>query len=351
MLAAAVLAFFLLPTGAAPSSPLELASWLDSTAKERLSLLPPLADLAPTLLLNTGTREYSGIFITDDYLIENISESDPAVTRSNIEGIKTFIGANSLPTAVMLIPTACAIKQQDIPSGVTIFNQKQLINQVYESLSGSTSTVDAYSELFAAKDQYIYYRSETNLTGLGGYYVYSSLASRLGLGKRSLDQFEVEHLSQDFYGELYERSVYKDIRPDIITLYRFTRYNREYMVTHTKDGVSKNYYTLFPSHLAVLDDPNSVPLGGQGQRIDISVISPYEESLLVFADKTAFSYLPFLLIHYGSVTFIDLEYCTPDQLGEIDIENYDQVLFACSVDSFISKPVFSSASAISPAGF
>ena len=347
VLALALPAVFLLPAVAlAPASPLELSEWLNKAVDRQFSKIDRLDNLAPSILLTSGVREYDGIFITDDYLIENITQKDPQISQSNLSGIEAFISAHSVPATVMLIPTACTIKQQNIPSGATIFNQRLLINQVYEQLSGSASTVDAYTELFSAKDQYIYYRTESNLTGLGGYYVYSALASRLALGKRSLDQFELEHLSQDFYGDLYNRSVYKDIRPDIITLYRFSRYNREYMVTHTKNDESKNYYMLFPNHLAVTEDLESVLFGGEGQRIDISVISPYEESLLIFADNTYTSYLPFLLIHYGSVTLINLENSTFEQLNELDINNYDQVLFACSVDSFINRPVFSSASVI-----
>lgn len=329
-----------------PSSLENISDWADHAVKLQFKQISRLQQLAPTLLLVGGAKEQDSIFITENYLLENISCEDPAVLEQNLNGIEKFLNAHNIPTAFLLIPTACAIKQQDIPALAQLFNQKALISKCYSRLAGQTSTVDAYSKLFAAKDQYTYYRTESNLTGLGGYYVYTALATRLDLMARPLNQFEVENLSQDYYGELYQRSSYKGIDPDLLTLYRFSRYSRQYQLTCTNNGECKNYYTLFPTHLIELGQPKSALLGGFGQRLDISVVSPYEESLLVFADETVLSYLPFLVVHYGNITVVDLQSCTPDQLTSLTIDDYDQVLFAYSVDNFIHAPVSTAASSL-----
>lgn len=331
----------------APPTPALLVSWANGAVTGGLARVEFLNRLAPSLLLWGGAQEQDGIFITPNYLLENIQPGEAAILEANLSGIELFLEKNNISTAVMLIPTACAIKQQELPARAQIYNQKALIASAYGRLSGRVSTVDVYTELFAAKDQYTYYRTESNLTGLGGYYVYRSLAERLGLTVRPLAQFEVEHLPQDYYGDLYLRSRYKGARPDILTLYRFSRYERQYQLAHVDGGEVKYYYTLFPHHLALFGQPQQVLLGGFGQRMDISVASPYEESLLVFADKTALSYLPFLVVHYGNVTVVDLESNSFEQLSALDVSQYDQVLFAYSVDSFISRPVCAAAQLLS----
>ena len=184
-----------------------------------------------------------------------------------------------------------------------------------------------------------YYRTESNLTGLGGYYLYGALASRLGLSARPLDQFEIEHLEQDYYGDLYLRSNYKGIRPDLVTFYRFSRYDRQYFLSHTANGETKNYYSLFPTHLALLGSPVSALLGGVGQRLDISVVSPFEESMLIFGDETATAYLPFLAVHYGQITLVDLMQADDEQLAAIQLDDYNRVMLAFSVDYFINNPI------------
>ena len=335
-LSAAVMA---LAQGSLPTGFLALADWSDQAVKEHLRRYPSLEQIAPTLLLSVGAKEQDGIFITENYLLENISPSNPLIEMENTAGIDQFLTKHNLPAIMMLIPTACAIKQQELPANAVLFNQKSMIADTYSDLAGLVSTVDAYTALFSAKDQYTYYRTESNLTGLGGYYLYTALAARLGLSARPLSEFDIEHLAQDYYGDLYQRSNYKGIRPDLITLYRFSRYNRQYLLTCTDNGETRQYSTLFPTHLAVLEAPISVLFGGIGQRLDLSVVSPFEESMLIFGDETATAYLPFLAAHYGRITLVDLSRATPDQLAAIELDEYNRVMFAFSVDYYINTPL------------
>lgn len=339
-------AFAAISNGDMPSSVLDLSRWANHAVKLKLSDSHRLKSIAPTLLLSAGAQEQDGIFVTQDYLLENISEPNSEILEHNLFGVERFLEKQNTATAFMLIPTACAIKQQELPASAKIFNQKALISQCYDRLSGQTRTIDAYSKLFAAKEQYTYCRTESNLTGLGGYYVYTAIASRLGITPRALDQFEVENLAEDYYGELYQRSSFKSISPDLITLYRFSRFSRQYQLSITENGESKNYYSLFPTHLASLGKAKSVILGGFGEQMDISVVSPYEESLLILGDETVLSYLPFLVVHYGNITVLDVSHCSAEALEAISVDYYDQVLFAYSVDNFIHKDVCSQAERI-----
>lgn len=331
-------------SGELPRLGKSITDWADSTVIRRLSRSETLRSLAPRLLIKAGAKEQDGIFISDSYLLENILPPDEAVLEANLFGIENFVDKCSTPTAFALIPTTCAIKQQELPKGASLFNQKQLISDCYSRLAGKAGSVDAYSSLFAAKEQYTYCRTETALTGLGGYYVYTALGARMGFTPRALDQFEVENLPQSYYGELYSRCAYKDISPDLITIYRFSRFSRQYQLNITENGEMKSYYTLFPTHLASLEQPRSVLLGGLGERVDISVVSPYEETLLILGDETVSSFLPFLVVHYGDITILDISKCTDDMLKSIDVDSYDQMLLCYSVDNFIHNDVCSRAS-------
>jgi len=317
-----------------PSSISEFGPWVNHIVKYSLQDVEAFEQIAPSIMVMGGAKEQDGIFITENYLLENIKVGDPGISERNLDGIELFLKKHNIPASFALIPTAVAIKQQEITATADLFNQKSFIADSYQRLIGQISSVDVYSALFSAADEYTYYRTASNLTGLGGYYVYSAIASRLGLSLRSLEQFEIEHLADDYYGDLYARSSYKGIDPDLLTLYRFTQNDRSYRLINTKDGTSSAYYELFPMHLATLGKPNDVLFGGLGEIIDISVISPYNDSILIFGDETAMAYLPFISVHYGHITVVDLRYTTDEQLSEIDPEDYDQVLFAYSVKNF-----------------
>ena len=311
-----------------------------------LSKSKNLAGLAPTLLMFGGAKEQDGIFVTENHLIENTKPITEGILEQNINDIEAFLDARNLPAWLMLIPTAVAIKQHELPPLAELYNQKSLIAGVYERLAGRVTSVDAYSELFASNDQYIYYRTDSSLTGLGGYCVYRALAARLGVTPRGIDQFEVDHLTTDYYGELYTRSSFKSIEPDLVTIYRFSRTNRQYKLTHWNKTGLRSYYTLFPRHLETLQGSQSVVLGGFSPRMDVSVASRYEESFLIFADSTVLSYLPFFLVHFGNVTVLDLTRTGVDELASLNMDDYDQVMFAFSVDSFINRPVAAGAAAL-----
>ena len=332
--------------GDVPVSFFDIPQWANRAISRQFSKSERLGQIAPVLMLSVGAQEQDGIFITKNALFENIAEPKVEILSKNLKGLEEFLSDRSTPSAIALIPTACAIKQQELPSSVKLFNQKALIADCYEKLSGKASTIDAYSRLFAAKNQYTYYRTEPQLTGLGGYYVYTAITSRLGITPRPLDQFEVENLEEDFYGSLYSRSGFKGVSPDLITLYRFSRFSRQYKLSVTQNGEQKSYYTLFPTHLSALGEPKSVIFGGLGERMDISVASPYEDSLLIFADNSVLSYLPFLVVHYGNITYIDLSKCTEEQLSQIKIDDYNQILFSYSVDNFMHKDICSAAALI-----
>ena len=124
----------------------------------------------------------------------------------------------------------------------------------------------------------------------------------------------------------------------MIQIYSFERYSRNYLVTHYEDGIpTKIYNTLFPKWLAEMDgDRRSVFLGGQSEVVDIYSSSPYSDSLLVIADDTMLSYIPMLANHYKRVTVADVGTVSGEALKQLlKKEDYDQLLFACSTDTFI----------------
>lgn len=79
-------------------------------------------------------------------------------------------------------------------------------------------------------------------------------------------------------------------------------------------------------------------LGGMSPVIDISIIGSTTNSkrLLLFGDRSVQGYLPFLLAHYERVTVVDTTQAAPEQLDRINLRDYSQVLFAWSVDHYVT---------------
>lgn len=314
--------------------------WLNRIVTDLLRRSTLLEGLAPAVLLFGGAEEQNGIFITENGLIEDIPEGNAAVIDANIAGIASYIAGAGTPASVMLIPTAAAVKQSELPANAELYNQKALILSVYSRLAHVAGSADAYAELFGSREETIYYRTASQLTGLGGYCVYRALAARLGLTAHRFDEFEIENLAVDYRGDLYERSGYRQVQPDLLSLYRYASSSRIGTVTCLRDGVPYLYATLYPTHLEALGRPGDVVLGGDCERLDISFSAHRGSSLLLFADETARAYLPFLSTHYRRLTVIDPRLTTADTLAAVDPADYDRMVFACSVKAFSQEEIY-----------
>lgn len=317
----------------------EYMSDIEDFVQENFPFAERLKNSSVQLQLLLGKKEHDGLFIGNDILIEDIEQPDANIMERNLQELQAFVEMETYtPISVLYLPTKYAIKQQELPDNAEYFafNQKNFIDKSYAALSGKATTVDAYSTLFANNDKYLYYRTDPNLTGLGAYYVYSALIQRMGMSPLEQDEFDQQHISHNYYGSTFAASSYKDISPDIITLYHPTNQS-SVAVTHHND-YSYTYNELYPKHLMELSGDLSVILGGDSGDITIRSGLKRQRKLLVFGDESILPILPLLSAHYYEIRFIDFEHWNDTVLNELDVEEMDQILLAYSVDSLIHDP-------------
>lgn len=294
-------------------------------------------NMAISLKLMMGQTQQDGVYIAQDMLVEALPPVDEGRIRENLNQVLAFGQKSSIPVYLMLIPTKCAIKQQELPEYVQLFNQKSFIEEAYREASGKLSTIDVYPILFSNQEDYIYYKTAPDLTVLGAYHVYSVAAARMNLDAKEFSQFQIQHVRHDFYGETYESSPYKDITPDTISVsrYYYDGRERDVSVRHEQDGQAWYYSQLYPLHLAWSENPLDINLGGNTGDFTIQVLdSPYPRRLLVFGDDSILPVLPFLAIHYEEVRFVDLSRLGPEEIYQIDVNYYDHVLLGYSMETF-----------------
>lgn len=305
-----------------------------------------LKELAPSLLYSFGTARHDGIFITPQYLLEDIFVKDDRIFDNNLKVLNDFCENSEIPAYICIVPTAIAIKQQELPKMATIYNQKLMITGVYDELFGKAEAVDAYSALFSAREQYLYYRTEPRLTGLGGYYVYLSMGDALGFVPYELNKFKISHTENDVYGTLYKRVNNKKFPPDVISRYEFTE-NSNISVTHRENGEGRKYYSLFPKETEPLKSPFEISLGGYSKIME--TLNPFGDntSLLILGDESASAYLPFLALNFKKITFLDLNRLSVEELLKIKANEYSKILFCYSAENFLNEKLPPSASILS----
>jgi len=312
-----------------------------------------------------GQREYNQIFISGDELIPVLDPPFDYLVSENTQAILEFAQQSRPHVYTMIIPTVSAIRQQSLPSfflGQSV-NQRQFIDQVYSEMLGSVATIDdytsemlgrvttidAYTALFNAREQYIFYRTQNNLTSLGGFHLYYALgqSGRLleSTARPSLQRYDVEHVMYNFFGDLYARSPFQNARGDILSIFRYRRtpMPREYIVTIHQNGQARTYHTLFPLHNLDLEGREmDIFLGGRGAKTVITTSSTFPNNLLVVGDHTALAFVPFLANHYRTVTLLDLSQMRGEDFlavaRQIERDFYDQILIAYSIETYMHYP-------------
>ncbi|MBC8547810.1 hypothetical protein H8711_12900 [Clostridiaceae bacterium NSJ-31] len=319
------------------------AARVEQTFQERFPAREELSNFAWNLRYRTGAKEIDGYYVTGSSIIKNVGSPSSQLVERNNEILLAFAERARLPSYLLLTPTASAVKQQLLPDFATPYNQKAFIEQVYQKFGGQMVTVDVYPTLFANRDKELYYNTEDALTSLGGYYIYSVLADKLGMTAYSLDRFTIEYALHGYKGALQQKFPYAPAESDVITLfhYRLDKFYRTYEVTRTQDGENEKLGDLYARDRLTGPRPLDVYFGGMAQVIDIQVRNeagkplPNQVRLLIIGDDTARSYVPFLAPQYSEIKIVDATTATPEQIEDVDLLYYDQVLFAFSTDTYM----------------
>ena len=287
--------------------------------------------------LLSGKKEIKDVFILKDKLVEEFNKPDYSLIDENIEYINEFARENGKEVYFMLAPTAYDIYSDQLPQYAPVNSEKECIDYIYSKLDNKITALDVYSSLFSARDEYIYYRTDHHWTSLGAYYAYAASIKKLGFSPVDLNSFDVEHASNDFQGTLYSKVLYnKNIPDDIIDYYHFRNGSKVSSVT-VNNGIKKEKYPTmyFKDYLGKKDKYASF-LGTNQPQVTIQTNAPGNKKILVIKDSYAHSFAPFLANHYSVIDLVDLRYFTAGLKDQINLNEYDQVLFLYNISNFVS---------------
>lgn len=289
-----------------------------------------------------GKKEIKGIFTEDGRMMQSWRTSDYSVdsVNKNLAAMEKFAEKNpKMKMYFMLAPNAQEIYSDTLPANCGAADQKLFIKNCYESLPSITG-IDVYSGLLAAKNEYIYYRTDHHWTSHGAYIGYKSAAAAMKFTPYSEDKFSVEHASNEFRGTLYSKTLDNSITPDTIDIYALANNEPQVKVSVYKSGAEPDstYDSLYFREFLNVKDKYSTFLGQNVPRIDIESEIPQENdkgSLLVIKDSYAHSLIPFLTKNYSHITVLDLRYINSDlsNIG-VNLKYYENVLFMYNVITF-----------------
>ena len=297
-----------------------------------------LVKLNTILRSEIGEGIVNGVYISDDMLLD-AEASGRGKASDSASAVNAFAEKFGGALYVAVIPTSSGVYRERLPEYLDNYRESQQITDFYEGLSGGIKRIDAYNILKMLNENYIYYRTDTKWTSYGAYCVYRTVIQKLGFLPTTYDKYTVRHVTSDFRGNLYNRSLYSKTAPDILDFYH---YPSGAEVVSCKgfynDGSSADKKIYDESQLDS-DYMYSAYLGEDAPLVRIKTNVNNERRLLVIKDSYADCFIPFLIQHYSEIDVI-----SPEQLdgyiGDyIALSDYEQALFLFGIENLSRKGI------------
>ncbi|NLZ46955.1 MAG: hypothetical protein GX896_09730, partial [Clostridiales bacterium] len=203
-----------------------LMAGIDNYVSDHFALRSSLMSVKSLVEHMYGKHLQNGIYFADERMVELVTDVDKSIVNNSIEAINYLACSTNTPVYVMIAPTAAGIYSSDIPSYYGNENQKTAIEDIYYRLDDRISTLNVYSKLHSARDEYIYYRNDNHWTSYGAYISYYVAIKKMGYTPAPYSNYDVEHVNSQFRGTFYNKVLYSMYPPDVIDLYHSKSGNR-----------------------------------------------------------------------------------------------------------------------------
>lgn len=185
-----------------------------------------------------------------------------------------------------------------------------------------------------------YYRTSNRLNSYGAYLLYCSNMKKLGKNVYDIENFNIHHVVDDYYGELYSKNFGRNINPDTIDIFKFNGKDIDFSVEETYgNGTVLKRKTIYDLDRINDYDKTHVIFGGNAVLKEVETNLEEKEKLLIFSDDSINNLMQFFPLHYKKITVVNLHeiYYSKDEVFEklknIKKNDYDKILFIYQIES------------------
>lgn len=325
----------------------EYQSKVNEYLNKNLFIYQPLTFLKTNIDLMTGKFLTNDVYITSSSLIDapKLPDLDSLKRTSNL--INEFMQKVKKPVYSLIIPTNAQINSSKLPAYALLDDETELINNFNNSLDNRTVILDANTPLTSMKNITAYYNTDNRLTSFGAFLIYNYNMKQLGASPASMQKFNIEHVADDFYGTLFDRTFYTGVNPDKIDFFHYNAYDITANVVQTDScNVSVFRNTLYDySQLENIDKANAL-FGVNAPIKKMQTNAKREHNILIFADHNIDAFMQFFAIHYNNITVVDLleldscNFSVEELTKSIDAGSYDKILFAYGIGTLANSEQF-----------
>jgi hypothetical protein len=314
----------------------EWADDVESYLTQHLGFHDTLFRIKSRADLFVGEKMIQGVYITDDMLLEKSYSEELPEAETLAAPPNEFARNYGIPTFLLLVPSASEIYETLLPANAVSTEEQQRIKEIYAATATNVRCTDACHVLSSLRSDYIYYRTDTHWTCFGAFAVYQNMIQRMGFTPVPYQRYVISHLSTEFRGDLYARTLYGGVMPDMLDCYRYDRGSSviSVMAYYANGTAEDRGRELYDADAVKSGDMYRFYLGTPCDRLVIRTNVESGKKLLLFKDDFADCMVPFLLQHYSEICIVDLELTGDRWMTAADPADYTQALFLCSMKNW-----------------
>ena len=304
---------------------------------DQISFRTAMIRLKANMELALGKNENNGVLLgKDGYLIEVHSYTEDNYSYLNrnlakIEKLMQSLEESDKTVSSVIIPRKIDILEDKFPP----YYSGKRNGMIWEVVSDRHFVLTDHLEQWQRNGKDIFYKTDHHWTADGAYYAYAALIELLDHSPKPQSHFELELLSNEFYGTSYSKSGFFFASPDKI----YSTKNDPTRFITTIVDTDESFAGLYDTRYLDKKDKYSVFLSGNNAHVKITDIqNENKETLLLIKDSFSHSLAPYLLEHYN-LELIDPRYYTGSIEEYVVENNIYNVMFIFGLDTLASANI------------
>ena len=281
-----------------------------------------------------GKTEINGVYVgKENRLYETPSRYDEQKLKETLACICDFASTCNIENKhIMLVPNATEILPESLPRYLKCKSQEEQITQIYSALSKELIGINLCGKFktHEAKEDF-YFKTDHHWSAIGAFEGFCAYMDEIGFEYKK-DDFECIKLSDGFYGTLSSSSsIYAT--PDVLEAIIPKNSSSTYYVQNaqTKEKTASVF------DLSKLENENKyeVFFGGNFSKLVITTTAETDNTLLIFKDSYANSFIPMLTPYFHKIVVIDARYYTQDVKNELEVTDFTHLLCLYNLNTFL----------------
>lgn len=277
----------------------------------------------------------------DGYLITRYDSVDTEILENNLDCISVFLEnaeEKGFDVTVAFAGRTCDVAVSKMKKLYGSETSDKTWEELYRiSVEKDVPFCDLMTPLRERmeKGEYVYYKTDHHWTTLGALYAYDEIAVKADLPYYDKEEFEVETVSEEFYGTTWSKAGIKWAKPDSLEYFRYD--GDEELFTSIKNG--EEFNTVYKREHLDTKDKYASFIGGNNARTDVTDGTGEREKLLLVKDSFAHSTVPFFARNYDLV-IIDLRYYSSSIIKLMEEEGIEKAVLLYNMETLSSESGF-----------